>query len=216
MAETAVTSDDSLDRQIERMNNGESDAVEPVLMAMEPYLRIAVRRRLDGRLRSKVDSADIVQSVFVNVITGFRNGGWRFAGRPQLRAFLRRIASRRIADRYHQQRGMIDREQPLDEAAEAGLPRAGGPRPSQVAEGREFLDRALRTCTPAQREVVRLRMSGYQMAEIAERTGLHEGSVRRILYDLARRMSVSRRPGPKGPGLGGPEAAEGDDDDRQP
>jgi hypothetical protein len=36
-------------------------------------------------------------------------------------------------------------------------------------------------------------MNGFRMGEIAARTGLHEGSVRRILYDLARRMSITRR-----------------------
>jgi RNA polymerase sigma-70 factor (ECF subfamily) len=48
-------------------------------------------------------------------------------------------------------------------------------------------------CPEPHREVVRLRAKGYRMAEIADRTGLHEGSVRRILYDLARRMNLSRR-----------------------
>jgi hypothetical protein len=33
------------------------------------------------------------------------------------------------------------------------------------------------------------------MADIAAKTGLHEGSVRRILYELARRLSIGRRPG---------------------
>ena len=31
------------------------------------------------------------------------------------------------------------------------------------------------------------------LSEISARTGLHEGSIRRILYDLARRMAVVRR-----------------------
>ena len=31
------------------------------------------------------------------------------------------------------------------------------------------------------------------MGELAERTGMHEGSVRRILYELARRLSIVRR-----------------------
>ena len=183
----------TLDRWIERLNNGESAAVEPVLRAYEPYLRIAVRRRLGRRLRVKVDSMDIVQSVFANVINGFRNGGWRFDGRPQLYAFLRRIAWRRLADRYQEHRKVLDREQPLAETAAQRFPDAGTPRPSQVAQGRELWERVLQACPPAHREVVRLRMNGHLLSEIAARTGLHEGSVRRILYDLARRMSLTRR-----------------------
>ena len=72
-------------------------------------------------------------------------------------------------------------------------PQSDSPRPSQIAQGREFLDRVLQACPPKHREVVRLRMSGFKHGEIAAQTGLHEGSVRRILYDLARRMSITRR-----------------------
>ena len=185
--------DESLDGWIERLNNGETEAVEHVLTAYEPYLRIAVRRRIGQQLRSKVDSVDIVQSVFANVLGGFRGANWRFSGRPQVYAFLRRLAWRRLADRYREQGKGLVREQSLDDTAPRNLPQAVSPRPSEVAQGREFWERVLQACPPAHREVVRLRVSGLRMAEIAERTGLHEGSVRRILYDLARRLSISRR-----------------------
>jgi RNA polymerase sigma-70 factor (ECF subfamily) len=185
--------EDSLDHWVERLNNGESEAVEHILLAYEPYLRIAVRRRLGQRLRTKVDSMDIVQSVFANVLNGFRNGGWRFAGPRQLRAFLRRIACRRLADRYQEHRKVLGREQSLGETASRSLPHSDLPRPSEVAEGREFWERVLQACPPTHREIVRLRMNGFRLSEIASRTGLHEGSVRRILYELARRLSISRR-----------------------
>jgi DNA-binding IclR family transcriptional regulator len=38
-----------------------------------------------------------------------------------------------------------------------------------------------------------LKRQGLLLTEIAARTGLHEGSIRRILYDLARRLAISRR-----------------------
>ena len=41
--------------------------------------------------------------------------------------------------------------------------------------------------------IVRLRAEGWRFGEIAHRTGMHEGSVRRIFYDLARDLSVARR-----------------------
>lgn len=188
--------DDSLDRWIARLNDGDVEAVERVFRAYEPYLRIAVRRRLDRRLRPKVDSGDIVQSVFADVVAGVRGGGWRFEGRAQLLGLLRRIAVRRIADRYQSNRRGLEREQPLEWTATADLPRSPLPRPSQEAQGREFWDRLLDACPPAHREIVRLRRNGFRLAEIAERTGLHEGSVRRILYDLARKLSVDRRSRP--------------------
>ncbi len=187
--------DDSLEQSIGRLNRGDVGAVERVFLAFEPYLRIAVRRRLSRRLRSKVDSADIVQSVFADLVRGVRDGGWHFAGRPQLEAFLRRIAWRRLADRYQKHGRALEREHSLDEAPSQSLGDAAQARPSQEAQGREFWERILRACPPSHQEVVRLRMNGHRMGEIAERTGLHEGSVRRVLYELARRLSIARRGG---------------------
>jgi RNA polymerase sigma-70 factor (ECF subfamily) len=189
-------SEDNLTHWIDRLNQGDTEAVERVLVAYEPYLRIAVRRRLGRRLRTKVDSMDIVQSVFADVLRGFRNGGWRFTGRAQWLAFLRRIAWRRIADRYEKHGKALQCEQPLAETASHGGAVSAAPRPSQVAQGREFWERILQACPPAHREAVRLRMSGFRLAEIAERTGLHEGSVRRIFYELARRLSITRAAAP--------------------
>jgi RNA polymerase sigma factor (sigma-70 family) len=187
-------SQESLDRWIGRLNVGDAEAVEHIFAAYEPYLRIVVRRRLRRKLRAKVDSADVVQSVFADVLRGVRAGGWRFSGRAQLMGLLRRIAGRRVADLYRRHGPALDRERPLDEASSRCVPPSALPRPSQVAQGREFWARVLRACPPAHQEVVRLRMEGLPMAEIASRSGLHEGSVRRILYDLARRLSIARRP----------------------
>jgi RNA polymerase sigma factor (sigma-70 family) len=181
------------DHWIGRLNEGDVEAVGRVFIAYEPFLRIAVRRRLSRRLRSKVDSGDIVQSVFADLIRGVRDGGWHFAGRSQLEALLRRIAWRRLADRYQKHSRALAHEHSLDETPSQSLGDAAQARPSQEAQGREVWERILRACPPAHHEVVRLRMSGHRMGEIAERTGMHEGSVRRVLYELARRLSIVRR-----------------------
>src|SRR5262245_36548309 len=138
--------DESLERWIERWNNGDAEAVGHVLALYEPYLRLAVRRRLGRRLRAKLDSMDIVQSVFATVLDGYPRGGWRFAGRSQMRAFLRQIAWRRLADRYQKHRRILDREQSLVETQPSNLPRSPEPRPSQEVQGREFWERALQAC----------------------------------------------------------------------
>ena len=114
-------SHESLDQWIGRMNEGDVAAVERVFLAYEPYLRIAIRRRLSPRLRSKVDSGDIVQSVFADLVRGVRDGGWHFAGRPQLQALLRRIAWRRLADRYQKHAPALKREQSLEETPSRSL-----------------------------------------------------------------------------------------------
>jgi DNA-directed RNA polymerase specialized sigma24 family protein len=148
---------DSPDQLIGRLNAGDVDAIERVFVAYEPYLRMAVRRRLSPRLRSKVDSADIVQSVFADLLCGVRARDWNFAGRAQLEALLRKIAWRRLADRYQKHARAAARERSLDDAPSHALFDLAQARPSQVAQGREFWER-------------------------------------RVLYELARRLSIARRP----------------------
>jgi RNA polymerase sigma-70 factor (ECF subfamily) len=61
----------------------------------------------------------------------------------------------------------------------------------------------LALCPPAHHELLRLKRQGLGLAEIAARTGLHESSVRRILYNLASRYAESQEPSPPAPDLAG-------------
>ena len=133
------------------------------------------------RLRSKVESRDIVQSVFADLLHGVRDGGWHFAGRPQLEAFLRTIAWRRLADRYQKYGRALEREQSLNERPPSSLDDAGQARPSEEVQGRELWEQVLRACPRAHHEVVRLRMSGHRMGE-SPCGPEDEASVRRILH----------------------------------
>jgi RNA polymerase sigma factor (sigma-70 family) len=179
-------SDDYLDDLIDRLNDGDVDAAERVFLAYEPYLRVAVSRQLNGPLRSKLDTMDIVQAVWADVLAGFRDSGWRFSDRGQLRAFLLTLARNRLIDRRRHFRRAIERERPLDEADPRDLPATNQPRPSEVVQGQELWFRMLDRCPPQHRELLRLKRQGLTLAEIATRTGLHEGSVRRVLYTLAK------------------------------
>ncbi|MDX2036752.1 MAG: sigma-70 family RNA polymerase sigma factor [Isosphaeraceae bacterium] len=178
---------------IDRLNEGDGSAAEQIFLAIEPSLRIVIRRGIGRRLRSKIDSGDVVQSVFADFLECVRRGGYRFDARPQVRAFLQRIAWRRLSDQARKHRTSLDRESSLDSLDAASTPVDSQPRPSEEACGRELWERALAACSPKHREVLRLRREGLKIAEIAAAVGMHEGSVRRIVYDLARRLSIARR-----------------------
>ena len=87
---------DPLDELIERLNKGDMSAAERAFAAYEPYLRMAVRRRLSGPLRTKLDSMDIVQSVWADVVAGLGAASWRFADKSHFRAFLVKVARNRL------------------------------------------------------------------------------------------------------------------------
>jgi RNA polymerase sigma-70 factor (ECF subfamily) len=170
-----------------RLGRGEAAAAEELYAAYAAYIRTVVRRQLSARLRAQFESADVVQSVWVQIIRRIASTGWRVESESQLRALLGVVARRRIFTRA--------RVPTTAELAVTGnglddLPARRQPRASEVARADELWHRLLALCPPEHRDVLHLRREGLALAEIAERTGLHEGSVRRILRRLSRGLAV--------------------------
>jgi RNA polymerase sigma-70 factor (ECF subfamily) len=174
----------------ERLNHGDVDAVESMVSAYEPFLRKVVRRQLPRRLRAKFDSSDVVQSVWASVLKGLREDKWQFTDETHLRAFLVRLALFRFIELCRRYRSSLACERPLAGRDEPGGRPALGDRPSEIMQADDLLDRLMKLCLPAHRELLRLRATGIPLAEIAARTGFHESSIRRIFYDLARRLEA--------------------------
>jgi RNA polymerase sigma factor (sigma-70 family) len=176
---------EALELLLDRLCNGDAGAAEHVFLAFEPYLRKVVRRMLPPALRSRFDSADVVQSIWADLLSGFRSARWHFNNVAHLRAFLVRVTHNRFIDRIRQA-GPAGRVGPL--TAAEGVP-GREPRPSECVQAEDVWEKLLALCPPAHREVVLLRRQGLSRAEVAARTGMHEGSVRRILRGLARRLA---------------------------
>ena len=182
----------SLDALLEQLNSGDDNAAEQVFLAYEPYLRKVVRRLLPAELRAKFDSIDVVQSVYGDVLTAFRDGGMRFNTVAQLRAFLIKATRNRFIDRLRQHRTAARLEQPLNETEPDRLPSASQPRPSEIVQAEELWERLLALCPPEHHELLRLRRQGATATEIAGQIGMHAGSVRRVLRDLSVRLACSQ------------------------
>jgi RNA polymerase sigma factor (sigma-70 family) len=185
---SASAEDASLEVLLDKLHQGDLDAAEKLIKTYEPYLRLLIRRQLPDHLRAKFDSVDIVQSIWVDVLAGFQHAGWEFADVTRLRAFLARVARNRLIDRQRQYKRF---EQPLGSAADQVLPPADQTGPSQQAQADELWEKMLALCAPSHRPIIELKRQGCDLAEIAKRTGFHPSSVRRILYDLARRLALS-------------------------
>lgn len=180
-----------LDVLLERLCSGDVAAAEQVFVAFEPYLRKVVRRQLPASLRAKFDSVDIVQSVWAHLLHGFRDAGWRFPNTAALRAFLVTVTRNRLTDRVRHYRTTLERQQPLGNSGVEGLP-AADPRPSEYAQASDLWNQLLALCPPEHSEMLRLKRQGLSLAEIAERTGLHPDSIRRILRKLARQLACTQ------------------------
>jgi RNA polymerase sigma factor (sigma-70 family) len=183
---------DALENLLAELASGDDAAIEQAFVAFEPYLRMVVRRQLSADLRAKFDSVDIIQSVWVHILDGFREAGWRFENPAQLRAFLVRVTQNRFLDRVRQHQRKLRRERTLTPAGWDSLPSPRQPEPSEEAQAAELWERMVALCPPAHRPLLEFKRQGLSLAEIAARTGLHPSSVRRILYDLAKHLTEDR------------------------
>lgn len=173
---------------IKRLNEGDSQAAEQLFIQFEPYLRMAVRRRIQPKFRAKFDSADIVQSVWANLLIDLRQSHRQFDNEAHLRNFLNRVVLNKFNDRYRQHRREVEAQKALGESELAALPSFNEARPSQVAQHDELWDQILQACPARHHQVLHLRREGLRHKEIAERTGLHASSVRRIFYEIAKQL----------------------------
>ena len=181
------------DALIDQLARGDMKAAGALFDAYAPYLRALVRRQLSDQLRAKFDSADVVQSVWVQVVRRLGRDGWSVDDEARLRALLATIARRRLLTRVRQLSAGVAAEKAGPDEAE-GVPDDGRPRPSEEVQAEELWATMLDLCPPEHHPVLILRREGLPLAEIAARTGLHEGSVRRILRRLARELALRAEP----------------------
>jgi RNA polymerase sigma factor (sigma-70 family) len=183
---------DPHERLLAALASRDADAAQQVFMAYAPYLRMVIRRQLSPRLRAKFDSIDIVQSVWADLVSGFKAGRWQFTSPDQMRAFLVRATRNRFIDRVRQQQTPLRMEvRHADEQTLQALPQEGVHHPSSRLEAEETWQKLLALCPAHHCELLELKRQGLTIGEIAARTGYHSGSIRRILYDLAARLVAS-------------------------
>jgi RNA polymerase sigma factor (sigma-70 family) len=182
---------DTLDHLLVELCSGDEASAERVFLAYEPYLRLVVRRMLTPRLRTKFDSIDVVQSVWADVLVGFREAGWRFDSANHLKAFLVKATRNRFLDRLRQQRVPLLHERSLEAGDLDYAHRAGYEEPGEVTQAEELWEQMLALCPSQHRQLLELKRQGRSLDEIAQHASLHPSSVRRIFYDLARRLAVA-------------------------
>ena len=185
---------DPLDGLLDKLCTGDADAARQVFLAYEPYLRMVVRRQLPDRLRAKFDSTDIVQSIWVDLLRDVRERELHFTDANHLRAFLIRVTCNRFNDRFRRNRLALEKERPLTGAEGDVFAASHQATPSDIVQAEDLWEQMLALCPPAHQDLLRLRREGVPLADIAARTGLHPGSIRRILRELARKLAFKQRP----------------------
>ncbi|MCS6977290.1 MAG: sigma-70 family RNA polymerase sigma factor [Gemmatales bacterium] len=165
---------------------GSEDAARQLVRTYGPAVLRAVRRKLNGRLRSKFDSDDFVQDVWASFFASPpRNHD--FASPQDLAAYLIRVARNKVIDvvrqRLHRQRYDVKREQSLQARDGALEHRLVSPHasPSTIAMTAEEWEALLRRQPPVYRAILLRYREGQTPTQIAASQGISERTVRRVL-----------------------------------
>jgi RNA polymerase sigma-70 factor (subfamily 1) len=180
---------------------GDRAALDRLLAACEPYLRVLAVARYPARLRPRADPSDLVQETLARAAVRLK----QFRGRTpdEWLAWLRQLLDTRAADlaRHHRAaRRSAERDvaYPTDSAGAAAAP---GPSPSTCAARAEDagrLDAWLSALPSADRDLVLWRYRdrlGY--AEIPRRLGVSPDAARKR---CGRALDALRRLAAGGPG----------------
>lgn len=188
-----ITQNAERDRLLEllaQIKDGSDEAAWELVNNYSHHVRRAVRRRLPGTLRAKFDSLDFVQLTWLSF---FRNSD-QIVEVDQPVGFIRllaKIAAHKVLDEVRK-RGLakydISKEVVSADDGEGRRLEFSGKQdtPSQIVSAKESWENALRTCTPKEIRVVKLRQMGLTYDEIAEKEGIGRRSAIRIVSRLFR------------------------------
>jgi RNA polymerase sigma-70 factor (ECF subfamily) len=183
---------------IARTRAGDETAVREFLARFEQEVRIMVRGHLPRKLRTQFDSMDFVQSVWQSFFSTLSTRPRQFENARHLRAFLAGVARNKVFEEHRRltrtEKYAITREERLytrrgRHQVERSLV-SPDPTPSQNVQASDRLAQLIAGCSPREVQVITLRYQGLTFEEVAERTGIHERSVRRIIEEARARMEA--------------------------
>lgn len=179
-------SDQSL---LRRLRTGDEEAATELYRRYAPRLKALARGRFTANLARRTDVDDILQSVFRRFFVAARQGNYELPSGQDLWNLLLVITLNRLRaeEQFH-------RAAKRDVRHSADLDSLSSTEQPQEPSGRTsvWLNLALRDALaelpPSHREVVELRMEGYDVASIAENIGRSKRSVERILQESRTRL----------------------------
>jgi RNA polymerase sigma-70 factor (ECF subfamily) len=184
--------EDATDRSLLKwVQHGSEDAATQLYGRYAHRLRALVRENCSVELARRVDAEDIVQSVFRSFFEAASQGCYTVPAGEDLWKLLLVTALNKIRAKgtYHRAAKRDVRLtrsiDGIDEARETSRSKQGELPFLQV-----LIDEALEHLPPPHQEMVRLRIEGYGVAEIAARTGRAKRSVERLLQESRKRLSV--------------------------
>jgi RNA polymerase sigma-70 factor (ECF subfamily) len=176
---------------LQRFRQGSQDAAVQLYGRYVSRLRALARSRLPLDLARCVDVDDIVQSVFGSFFRGARQGCYAVPAGAELWHLLAVIALNKIRAKgvFHRAaRRDVRRTAGSDELDCAPAARAAADETAHVLLQLAIAD-ALQGLPAVYGTMLRLRIEGHEVAEIARQTGRSKRAVERILQELRRHLA---------------------------
>jgi RNA polymerase sigma-70 factor (ECF subfamily) len=174
---------------LRRIRDGEESAATCLFLRYAPRLRALAERYCTGPYAGRFDADDVVQSVFGTFFQGVRRQAYDVPPGGEIWGLLMVLALNKV-------RNLVDHHR----AAKRAVHRTASDRAADAAPAlardetaanflRLVLDEQLAGLTDAGRAIVRLRIDGYEVGEIAARTGRSRRTVERVLQDFRGRLA---------------------------
>jgi RNA polymerase sigma-70 factor (ECF subfamily) len=186
---------DSFTELMARLQAGEQQAATAVFQRFAGRLVALARSRLGTWLRGKADPEEAVQSAYKSFFLRYGEGQFHLESWDGLWALLVVLTVRKCNQRVAYWRSRCRaaaREAPAGpwDGALAGLQEAldPSPTPEEAAVLTETVERLLRGLCAEDREILELSLQGYTAAEVGERLGLAERTVRRVRARARKRL----------------------------
>jgi len=175
---------------MQRLRQGSDGAARELLHRYGPHIKHVVRQRLHRKLRPKFDSMDFTQAVWASFFAD-QARLCSFDSPETLTKFLVALARNKVVEAVRQRvqsdKFSIARELPLEwgrPGNEAVLIPALQPTPSQFVMAEEEWDRLSEGQPPQKRQILNLLRQGYTHQEIADKIGVNEKTIRRLVRHL--------------------------------
>ncbi len=171
---------------IKRAQDGDAAAFGTLVERHQP----AVLGFLLSLLRDADAAEEAAQEAFVKAFENLR----RFENRASFRTWVSRIAlnQARSRARWQRLRRWLSLEELAgeDESWEERLRAAGGPadREREALERRLEWERAMTCLSRREKEIVALRLEGYELSETAQTLGVSVGTVKSTLFEATRKL----------------------------
>lgn len=180
---------------LERLKSGEREAAGEIYRRYHDELLLYVRARLGSKLRSALESEDVLQSVALEAVRALP--GFEPRGDDSLRRFLHTLVLNKIRDRADTY-GAAKRQGgvPLTESLLGSVAAPAGP-PSYHDEVYLRLERCLLSLPDEMREAIELRrIEGLSSREAAARMGRSDDAMRKLYSRALARLTLAM----EGPG----------------